>query len=58
VVRKGVPSRVEGGRWTWFYGSVNNRKIATLIWLGLALAVALTKQEIRAALWECVKAFA
>jgi hypothetical protein len=37
---------------------VNNREKATLIWLAIALAAALTQAEIRESLWACVKAFA
>lgn len=37
---------------------MNNREKATLIWLAIALAAAMTQREIRESLWACVKAFA
>lgn len=37
---------------------MNNREKATLIWLAIALAAALTNREIRGALWQVVKSFA
>jgi hypothetical protein len=44
-------------RRAWFHDGVNNREKATLIWLGIALAAALTNREIRGSLWDVVKAF-
>lgn len=35
---------------------MNDREIATLIWLGIGLALAVANSDLRASIWEIVKA--
>lgn len=37
--------------------ALSNREIAWLVWLGIGLIWILTQQQVREALWQCVKAF-
>src|SRR3954463_6246398 len=44
-------------RHAWFHATVNNREIASLVWLAVALAAALFSRDIRSAFWAVAKSF-